>query len=116
PQEVLALHEQRQLLAREYALLGQLFRRIGARQELGDPEQGVEVAQAALAVLDVGLDQIAALARLEMALVALGELARDEGLGALGGDLLAEAPVQGLEQGRLAADEARLEDGGEDGR
>ena len=36
----------------------------GAIDELRDPEQRVQVAQAALAVLDVGLDAIAALARL----------------------------------------------------
>jgi hypothetical protein len=41
---------------------------------LGDPEQRVEIAQAALAFLDVGLDQIARVAGLAVALVALGEL------------------------------------------
>ena len=61
--------------------------------KFGDPEQRVEIAQAALAVLDVGLDEIAAFARLEMALVALGELAGDEGLGPACGDLLAKALV-----------------------
>ncbi len=50
----------------------------------GDPEQRVQVAQAALAVLDVGLDQIARLAGAAVALLALGELGGDEfGAGAL---------------------------------
>ena len=44
----------------------------------GDPEQRVQVAQAALAVLDVRLDQIARLAGAAVALFALGELGGDE--------------------------------------
>src|SRR5262249_8668294 len=91
PQQVLAFLETSQLFAREHALLGQLLARIGAGQELGDPEQRMEIAQAALAVLHIGLDEITALARLEMPLVALGELARDESLSTLGGDLLAKS-------------------------
>ena len=63
PEKVLALLEDRQLLAGEGALLGELVGGVGGVEELGDPEQRVEIAQAALAILHVGLDQIAALAR-----------------------------------------------------
>ena len=76
PQEVLAFLEDREFLAREGALLGQLVGRIGGVEELGDPEQRVEIAQAALAVLDIGLDEIAALARLVDGGVALGQACR----------------------------------------
>ena len=45
---------------------------------LADPVERVEVAQAALAVLDVGLDDVAAVAHAAVALVALGELGGDD--------------------------------------
>jgi DNA-binding LytR/AlgR family response regulator len=38
----------------------------------GDPEQCVEIAQAALAFLDIGFDKIAGVAGLAVAFVALG--------------------------------------------
>ena len=67
-------------------------------QVLGDPEQGVQVAQAALALLDVGLDHVAAGAGPGLALVALLQLGGDElGAGALD-HLLAEAALQLLGQ------------------
>ena len=56
-----------------------------------DPVERVEVAQAALAVLDVGFDDVAAVAHPDVALVALGELGGDEFGGGAGDDLLAEA-------------------------
>ena len=61
-------------LTREDALLGQLFAAAHPVEILADPEQRLQVAQAAFAVLDVGLDQIAAFAGLAVALVAFGEL------------------------------------------
>ena len=59
PEEILGLAEEAQLGAREDAGLDQLVARADAVEILGDPEERVEVAQAALAFLDVGLDQIA---------------------------------------------------------
>ena len=59
---------------REDALVDELLAVAHAVEILADPEQRLQVAQAALAVLDVGLDQIAAFAGLAVALVALGEL------------------------------------------
>ena len=78
PQEVLAAAEQLQLVVVEHAVLDQLLEVAHAIDVFGDPEQRVQVAQAALAVLDVGLDQIARLAGAAVALLALGELGGDE--------------------------------------
>ena len=82
----------------EHAALDQLLDVAHAIDVFGDPEQRVQVAQAALAVLDVRLDQIARLAGAAVALLALGELGGDEiGAGALH-DLLVEARHQLVEQ------------------
>src|SRR5262245_22155653 len=91
PQEIFAFLEGRQFVAREDALDREFLRRIGGVDEFGDPEKRVEIAQAALAVLDIGLDQIAARTRLVMPLVALAKLARDEGLGTARHDVFAKA-------------------------
>jgi hypothetical protein len=64
PEKILGLLEAPQVIPREGTLVGQLFRRVGIEEELGDPEQRVQVAQTTLAVLQVGLHRIAALARL----------------------------------------------------
>ena len=77
-----------------------------------DPHQCVEVAQGPLAVLDVGLDQIAAIPEFLVPRVALGELCSDErGLAPLD-HFHPEARHCLLEQPGIAADEARLEHGG----
>ena len=78
PQEILGLVEAVELGAREDAGLDQFVARAHPVEILGDPEQRVEIAEAALAVLDVGLDQIARGALLAVAGVALGELGGDE--------------------------------------
>ena len=115
PQEILAAPEQPVFGAVEHALLDQFLGIAHPVDVFGDPEQGVEVAQAALAVLDVGLDQIARLAAAAMALLALGELGGDElGGGALH-HLLVEARHHLVEQGAVAEQEPRLQDRGADG-
>ena len=78
PQEILAAAEQRVFVAVEHAALDQFLGLAHAIDVFGDPEQRMQVAQAALAVLDVGLDQIARLAGAAVALFALGELGGDE--------------------------------------
>ena len=85
-----------------------------AMQIFADPVERVEVAQAALAVLDVGLDDIAAVAHLQVAGVALGQFGGDEFGAAAGDDLLAEAGCASVEQSLLAPDPARLQEGGAD--
>ena len=61
---------------------------------LGDPVEGLQVAQAPLALLDVGLERIARIAGALVALVALGELGLDEVEAVAGGDLAPEAALQ----------------------
>ena len=59
PQEFLAAREELVLGLREQARHHELARITHAVDVFRDPEQRVQIAQAALAVLDVGLDQIA---------------------------------------------------------
>src|SRR5947199_306982 len=68
-----------------------------------------------LAVLDVGLDQIARLAGAAVALLALGKLGDDEFGGGALRHLLVEARDQFVEQHALAEQKARFEDAGADG-
>ena len=115
PQEVFGLAELVVFGAGEHALVDQLLAVAHAVEILADPEQRVQVAQAALAVLDVGLDEIAGVARLGVALVALGELGLDVfGAGALH-HLLVEAHDQLVVERLFRPQEARLEDRGADG-
>ena len=84
-------------------------------QILGDPEQGVEVAQTALALLDVGLDHIAAGAGPIMPFVALLQLGGDE-LRARALDHVVAEPAQQLGgQAFIAHQSTALEDRGADG-
>ena len=110
PQEVFGLQELVVFVVREDALLGQLVAAANPVEILADPEQRLQVAQAALAVLDVRLDEVAALAGLAMALVALGEL----GLRIFGAAVLhhfaVEAPDQLVVDGLVAPQEAGFED------
>ena len=74
-----------------------------------DPEERVQVAQAALSVFHIGLDEIARIARALDARLALGELGLHEfGRGALH-HLLAKAILHVVEQRAVADEEARLQ-------
>ena len=79
-----------------------------------DPEQRVQVAQAALAVLDVGLDQIARLPGAAVPLLALGELGGDEFGGGALHHFLVEPRDQFIVERLVAGQEAGLEDRGAD--
>ena len=59
PQKVLATAEHVVFVAVEHAAIDQFLRLAHAIDVFRDPEQRVQIAQSALAVLDVGLDQIA---------------------------------------------------------
>src|SRR5437660_6718554 len=84
PEEIRAAAEGAVFLGVEYAALEQLVGFAHAINVLRNPEQRVQIAQAALAILDIGLDQIARLPGAAMALFALGKLGGDEfGRGAL---------------------------------
>ena len=114
PQEIGAAAEGAVFLRVEHAALQQLVGLAHAVDVFRDPEQRVQVAQAALAVLDVGLDQIARLPGAAVPLLALGELGRDEfGRGALH-DFLVEALDQLVVERLVAGQEPRLENRGAD--
>src|SRR5207237_2434299 len=76
--------------------------------------QRVQIAQAALSVLDVGLDLVAALARSLMSLIALGHLGVDEAACRALDDFGAKALLEAGVELRVAVDEARIEQGGGD--
>ena len=114
PQEIGAAAEGAVFLRVEHAALQQLVGLAHAVDVFRDPEQRVQVAQAALAVLDVGLDQIARLPGAAVALLALGELGGDEfGRGALH-HFLVEPRDQFVVQRLVAGQEAGLQDRGAD--
>jgi hypothetical protein len=112
PEEILAAAKQHVFRPREDASLDQLLRLAHAVDVFCDPEQRVEVAKPALAVLHIGLDQVARLPGAAVTLLAFGELRGDElRRGALR-DVLVEAGDQLVEQLPISEQEARLENGG----
>ena len=115
PEEILAAAEQLVFLLVEHAALDQFVRLAHAVDVFRDPEQGVQIAQAAFAVLHVRLDQVARLPRTADAVLALGELGGDEFRRGVAHDLAVEARLQFVEQFLVAEQEARFQDGGADG-
>src|SRR5205814_10320608 len=59
PQEILGFQEAGELGTREDAGLDQIFGRAGAIEIFGDPEERLQIAEPAFAVLDVRLDLVA---------------------------------------------------------
>ncbi len=78
PQEILVLGEVARLGARQHVLVHKVGDAIDLIGVLGDPVEGLQITQPALAVLDIGLDVVTAVAHLLVALVAFGQLAGDE--------------------------------------
>ena len=114
-QEVEGANERAHFAALEHVQFQQLVEAVGRVQVAGDPEQGVQVPEAALALLDVGLDHEAAGAGPGVALVALAQLGGDElGASALH-HLVAEALGQLRRQRFVAGKAAGLQDRGADG-
>ncbi len=114
PQEIGAAAEGAVFLGVEHAAFEQLIGLAHAIDIFRDPEQRVQVAQAALAVLDVGLDQIARLPGAAVALLALGKFGGDEfGRGALH-DFLVEPRHQFIIERLVPGQESRFEDRGAD--
>ena len=114
PQEIGAAAEGAVFLRVEHAALEQLVGLAHAVDIFRDPEQRVQVAQAALAVLDVGLDQIARLPGAAVPLLALGELGGDEFGGGALHDFLVEPRHQFVVERLVAGQESGLEDRGAD--
>ena len=115
PEEILAAAEQPVFVAVEHAALDQFLRLAHAVDVFGDPEQRVQVAQSALAVLDVGLDEIARLAGAAVTLLALGELGGDEFRRRSLHHLLVEARRQLAVERGVAEEVARFQKRGADG-
>ena len=92
PEEALGALETLELGGGQKAGIDEVRGPLDAVHIFADPIERVEVAQTALAVFDVGLDDIAAVAHLDVALVALGKLGGDEFGRAAGDNFLAETP------------------------
>ena len=78
PQEVLRLGENLENPCREHLLLAQLRQRVQAVLIFRDPVERVQIAQSALALFHIGLDEIARLPGLAMADITLFEFRSDE--------------------------------------
>ena len=115
PEEGRRLLEGRDLGGAQHPALDQSGDLVHLIEIFGDPVEGMEVAQAPLAVLDIGLQRVAGIAGALVALVALGELGLDEVEAVAGDHLAAEAALQLLEQLRIAPEESGFQQPGADG-
>src|SRR5262245_12351594 len=115
PKEALAAAEAPVFVRGEYAGLDELFLGLVGIEVLGEPMQGVQIAQTALAVLDVGLDEITRGAGARMPRILLGELGLDESSGVAFEHVLAEAAAEIVKQSAVAEDQPRIEQRGADG-
>ena len=113
-QKPLRLFEAGGLARAQHPVIDQIRDLAHGVEILGDPEQRVQVPQAALAVLDVGLQDVTRSAHPAVALVAFGELGLDEGAFGPLHHLLAELVSQLVEQPLLSPDVTGLEDRGAD--
>ena len=114
PEQFLAALEHPVLLRREQAGGDEFALVADAVGVFRDPEQRVEVAQAALPVLDVGLDEVARGPRFRDAGIALAQLGLDEFRRRPHDELGVEPRDQLLVQRPRAEEVARLEEGGAD--
>ena len=113
PKEVLGPDERLKLVLGEQAQWHQFGGILHLMNILADPEQRLEIAQPALAFLDVGRDHIA-LALADVAAVALGQLGLDErAFGSLE-QVVAEAGIKLGRQRLIAKEEPVFEHGGAD--
>ena len=115
PQKGFGLLEGAVLVLGEDAMLDQVGGVVDVIEILADPVERLQVAQAALAFLDVGLDQVTAFALAGMALIALGELGVDEIAAVAGGDFVPELLAQLVIQAAVAPQIARFQDRRADG-
>ena len=113
PEEIFGLGKGGKFLGGEHAQGHEFAHITDAVQVFGDPEQRLQVSQAALALFDVGLDHIA-LALLFVPRVAFRQLGLGKGaLGALE-EIVPEALIEFLGQHPLARQKAVFEEGGAD--
>ena len=112
PQEVFRLDELAQFDRGQQPLADKIGDAVDLIGKLADPEQRVEIAQAALALFQIGLDDIAAVAHPPVARVALAELVGDEGARVAGDDFLAEPHARRVVKRLVTPYIARLEQRG----
>ena len=112
PQEAFSAAELAQFIRGEQALVHQFGNAVHLVQIFADPEQGVQIAQAALAFLQIGFDDIAAVAHALVTGFALGQLFGHEGAGGAGHHFLAEPGIGFVEQRLITPDEAGFQKGG----
>ena len=115
PEEIKGPDEGADFTPLEHLQLRHPVHRLGRVQIFGDPEEGVEVPQAPLALLHIGLDHVAAGAGAGLALIALLELGGDELRACALDHLAAEPGLQLLGQGLVAGQAPGLQDRGADG-
>ena len=109
PQEGLRLLEPAQLRRGEEAVRDQLVERVGAEVPLRHPADGLDVAQAARAGLDVGLEVVGGVVGLQVALGLLAHLGLEELLRPARRAPGASAARMLREQRGAAGEQARLE-------
>ena len=114
PEELVGAVEQTVFGGGEQSLVDQLARAPDVVDVLADPEERVEIAKPALALLDVGLDDVAGVAHPAVAGVALDQLVGDEGTLGAATDLRLEAALRGDPHRLAARDQPRLEHRGAD--
>src|SRR6185312_8417277 len=114
PEEALGAVEAAKLRGGEKARLHEVGGALDALHIFADPVESVEVAEAALAVLDVGFDHVAAVAHADVAFVALGELGGNELGGRARYDVLAKSRDGPVEQLLIPPEPAGFQKGGSD--
>ena len=115
PQKILAAFKQPQLLGVEQSDFDKLGRQFHAIGIFGNPVQRVEITQAAFAVLDIGLDQIARSAGARDALFAFRQFGRHEFRGCSDDNFLVKAAFKAVKQSALADQKTRLKQSRADG-
>src|ERR1700730_11115872 len=112
PEKLLATAEQFIFGTRKYAGANKIGRVAQPIHVFGDPKQRIEVPEAAFAILDIWLDEIARAAGPRDAAVAFGELRRDEFGGPSSHDLALEPRPHGFEEPAVAENKARFKECG----
>ena len=115
PQEILGPLECGKLLHGKKAGPDELFGILDPVSVFGDPEQGVEVTQATLAILDVRLDHVARRTSTADAGFAFDKFGVHEIRRRVLDDFEVKPSAEVIEQRRVAADEPRFQQRGADG-
>ncbi len=109
PEKIPRPLEQAIFRRREQPFPDQIRRILHLVHEFADPEQCLQVAQSALAVLDIGFDDIAAVAHALVSFIAFGQLFGDEFAGMASYDFLLKAVERFIIELPVAPQIARFE-------